>query len=101
MFQFDKRTMNMVGGINHHIRHRIIEAIINSGEPLSTAPLQRETSYNVSTILIHLDRLVETGILQVIDSGDDKNVNKYEVSPRGKRFIDLLSSFNYDDAPNS
>jgi DNA-binding MarR family transcriptional regulator len=101
VFKFPIEVINIIQGLDHPGRRRILEVIINSGKgELTFEEIIKKTGYTSDTVNIHLTHMSMYGLLDRYENTDDlsKNIEvvHYQLSPLTRRFINkLMTIFDF------
>jgi hypothetical protein len=95
VFKFPIEVINIIQGLDHPGRRRILEVIINSGKgELTFEEIMKKTGYTSDTINIHLTHMSMYGLLDHYENTDDlsKNIDvgHYHLSLLTRCFIKRL-----------
>jgi len=99
VFEFPIEVINIIQGLDHPGRRRILEVIINSGNgELIFEEIIKKTGYTSDTVNIHLNHMLMYGFLDRYENTDDlsKNieVGHYRLSQLTRSFINKLMALN-------
>ena len=95
IFKFPIEVINLIQGLDHPDRRRILKVIINSekGE-LTFEEIMKKTGYTSDTVNIHLTHMLMYGLLDCYENTDDlsKNieVGHYQLNPLTRCFINKI-----------
>ncbi|HSF51206.1 MAG TPA: hypothetical protein VLA74_10640 [Nitrososphaeraceae archaeon] len=101
LFKFPMQVIDIIQGLDHPDRRRILEVIINSGKGESTfEEIMKKTGYTSDTVNIHLNHMLMYGLLDRYENTDDlsKNieVRHYKLSQLTRSFINkLMAIFDF------
>src|SRR5688572_18400555 len=92
IFKFPLEVIDIIQGLDHPDRQRILEAIINSGKgELTFEEIMKETGYTSDTVNINLNHMVMYGLLDRYENTDDvsKNIEArhYKLNQLARNFI--------------
>ena len=95
VIKFPIEVINIIQGLDHPDRRRILEVIINSGKgELTFEEIIKKTGYTSDTVNIHLTHMSMYGLLDRYENIDDlsKNieVGHYQLNPHTRCFINKL-----------
>lgn len=95
VFKFPIEVINIIQGLDHPDRRRILEVIINSGKgELTFEEIRKKTGYTLDTVNIHLNHMSMYGLLYRYENIDNlsKNIEvvHYQLSPLTRCFINKL-----------
>jgi hypothetical protein len=101
IFKFSYEVIDIINGLDHPDRRRILEVIINSDKgKLTWEEIRQKTGYIPENLNFNLEYLSKCGLIYRYENIDNlrKNIKigYYALSPRARRFIrKLITIFDF------